>query len=403
MCDYYSPSQREGDLSASVVHDPAFEPHSTFTFDEPSNEEEIRNMKRNITSINMMGDVSSHSPFDPMSVQTSGAPGQVHQQFQPDFVSPFLFDQADVSSESPSWQNVQTLPGNLRIMSMQEDILRGRNGSATHRFGQITPPNDTPKASASANQTPASTAPPDVSGSIAKSERARNAANQRHAKAKKARKDSVRKAETPEGDEEEVDDKREKYREKNRLAAAKCRAKKKVNTEDLEQSAREATARNNQLRAEERHLRDMFSSLRDQALAHDPTQGCNCSAIHSYNMHQAQKAVRGAALGFHGGTMPSPSQRSVDSGSPSTIASSRTHSFTGMRPQFSKHPVRTQSIGNQMAFQQTTAGDMSQSDYAMASSTAEPLGQHIIASAGENDSFPEYLRQSSNSHQMNFR
>ncbi|EME85599.1 uncharacterized protein MYCFIDRAFT_19704, partial [Pseudocercospora fijiensis CIRAD86] len=70
---------------------------------------------------------------------------------------------------------------------------------------------------------------------------------------------------------DEADDKKERYREKNRLAAAKCRSKKKTHTEGLEESARFITAQNNKLRAEERELRDMFSSLRHQALAHDPT------------------------------------------------------------------------------------------------------------------------------------
>ncbi|EMC98379.1 hypothetical protein BAUCODRAFT_43157, partial [Baudoinia panamericana UAMH 10762] len=64
--------------------------------------------------------------------------------------------------------------------------------------------------------------------------------------------------------------KREQYREKNRLAAAKCRAKKKENVDVLEKQHRELNAQNTALRFQERQLRDELSHLRTMALHHTP-------------------------------------------------------------------------------------------------------------------------------------
>lgn len=302
-------------------------------------------------------------------------------QFSSNFVNPFLFGQADVNPDSPSWQNTQPHL-HMPSQSLQSDIVNSRGGSVAHQYGQITPPDDsTPDFSK-----PQVVQSTDSSQSIpsAKSERARNAANQRHAKARKARKDSERSVESLEDDEGGTEDKRERYREKNRLAAAKCRAKKKVNTEDLEQSAREATSRNTRLKAEERELRDLFSSLRDQALAHDPTQGCNCQAIHQYNRHKAQETARGVMTGFG---IQSPSQRSMDSASPTVMASSRTQSFSGGKPQSFGHPARSHSLVGSMGFLPSTSGDM--------------MG-HNFVTAGDGDGFPEYMQRPSDGQQGSY-
>lgn len=305
-------------------------------------------------------------------------------QFPSGFVSPFMFGQTEVAPDSPSWQNPQPhlqMPSH----SLQGDIVGSRGGSVAQHYGQITPPDDTtPDFSKPqiAQSTESAQSIPN-----AKSERARNAANQRHAKARKARKDSGRSAETPDDDDDDdgVEDKRERYREKNRLAAAKCRAKKKVNTDDLEQSAREATARNTRLRAEERELRDLFSSLRDQALAHDPTQGCNCQAIHQYNRHKAQETARGVMTGFG---IQSPSQRSLDSASPTVVTSSRTQSFSGAKPQSFNHPARSHSMVGSVGFMPSaTSGDMMAPNF---------------STAGDGDGFPDYMQQPSDGQQGSY-
>lgn len=104
----------------------------------------------------------------------------------------------------------------------QIDILNNRS-SVSHQFGQITPPDDDYKTFSN----PSSFAHPSVQSSAApmeqilsaRSERARVAANSRHSKAKKARRDSVRKIEEADDEVGGSEDKRERYREKNRYVS----------------------------------------------------------------------------------------------------------------------------------------------------------------------------------------
>lgn len=100
-----------------------------------------------------------------------------------------------------------------------------------------------------------------------------------------------------EGSVEEGDEKKEKYREKNRVAAAKCRAKKKENTDHLEETHRAQSMLNTALRATEQSLRDELSYCRTQALQHS---FCACSPLQDYNMRKAQNMASGSAFGSRG-------------------------------------------------------------------------------------------------------
>ncbi|KXT14758.1 hypothetical protein AC579_7804 [Pseudocercospora musae] len=80
------------------------------------------------------------------------------------------------------------------------------------------------------------------------------------------------------------------YRERNRIAAAKTRRKKKSSAQELERRARDVFLVNERLKQEERCLRDVLSTLRFTALAHDPgTAGCGCVDIHGYNRRRAEE------------------------------------------------------------------------------------------------------------------
>ncbi|UJO14280.1 Transcription factor atf21 [Fulvia fulva] len=377
--------------------DSAFDPQSGFMFDD-SNDDELRNMQQNIASLNVLAEQNGqhfpgmHGVNGPNMHAQGTAMGD---QYGANFVDPFVFDQ-DVSPDSSSWPASM----NMHPQSKQGDIASRRSTSVAHQHGQITPPDDnTPKGFALPSK-PLRVVPPSSAAAVAKSERARNAANQRHAKAKKARKDSGRAVESPKDEEEDgFEDKRERYREKNRLAAAKCRQKKKINTEDLEESARMATAENNKLRAEERELRDLFSNLRNQALAHDPSKGCNCKAIHNYNMLKAAETARGAMSGVHMRAIASPSMRSLDSASPVSMGgtSSRTHSFSG--PQHPKHS-RAQSLAG-MGGSRHSVGDHNQSAFRQ-----PPIAQSTQSGPGASqvgDQFSQFMRRSSDSHQLGFQ
>ena len=81
------------------------------------------------------------------------------------------------------------------------------------------------------------------------------------------------------------EDKREKYREKNRVAAAKCRAKKKGHVDVLEDNHRTQGVLNNALKQTEQSLRDELSYWRTQALQHT---FCDCHSIQEYNIRKAR-------------------------------------------------------------------------------------------------------------------
>ncbi|KAK3046381.1 hypothetical protein LTR09_012125 [Extremus antarcticus] len=99
-------------------------------------------------------------------------------------------------------------------------------------------------------------------------------------------------------------------RVKNRLAAAKCRAKKKATSKKMQDVHREGARTNYYLQREVRELRDQKAFLRNALLCHEPGM-CQCNAIHRFNMAQAQRL---AMVGS--GTIPlaiSPSQESISS------------------------------------------------------------------------------------------
>ncbi|KAF4551109.1 Basic leucine zipper (bZIP) transcription factor atfB-like protein [Elsinoe fawcettii] len=80
-------------------------------------------------------------------------------------------------------------------------------------------------------------------------------------------------------------DKKDKYREKNRVAAAKCRAKKKEHVDGLEENHRTQSMLNALLKQTEQNLRDELSFWRTQALQH---AFCDCSAVQEYNLKKAR-------------------------------------------------------------------------------------------------------------------
>jgi hypothetical protein len=200
--------------------------------------------------------------------------------------------------------------------SYQSRIVNARSDSAVEKFGQVTPPDQTPPDLGGGKS--GAEVPGTKAKKLDKSERARNAAIQRHAKAKTAKQREAQKdaaSSNMSASEDEAEDKREKYREKNRLAAAKCRAKKKDNVEGLETKHRELSASHNYLKRAERELRDELSMLRTAALQHTPASaGCMCDGLHNYNRQKANEVAYGFGV-------PSPSLNSPSDGGVSQMAS----------------------------------------------------------------------------------
>ncbi|KAI8917782.1 hypothetical protein DFJ77DRAFT_457805 [Powellomyces hirtus] len=79
--------------------------------------------------------------------------------------------------------------------------------------------------------------------------------------------------------EEEQDDKRKRFLERNRLAASKCRMKKKQWLQDLEVKSAEVGQTNRQLQAIISQLKEEVMVLKSQLLLH---QNCTCNVIQQY-------------------------------------------------------------------------------------------------------------------------
>ena len=186
------------------------------------------------------------------------------------------------------WENMAHYPANLGLgvhptpppSLVQSNIVSNCKAHVSQVFGHITPPEDMEPNSASApslklrsQQRTKEEGPVKLS----KEQRARVAANTRRYKAPKEKKDS--KNDNNSCGEEEGSKSQGKnatvQREKNRIAAAKCRARKKAGSEVRVAQHREEAARNNFLAREQRELRNEKIRLQNLILAHRPGV-CEC-------------------------------------------------------------------------------------------------------------------------------
>ena len=90
------------------------------------------------------------------------------------------------------------------------------------------------------------------------------------------------------------DEKRSKFLERNRVAASKCRQKKKEWTSNLENKARELQASKNQLAVIVTSLKDEVMWLKGEMLKHT---GCGCAQIREY-LSTAAENITSAALTY---------------------------------------------------------------------------------------------------------
>jgi bZIP transcription factor len=97
------------------------------------------------------------------------------------------------------------------------------------------------------------------------------------------------------------DSKRRRFLERNRLAASKCRQKKKEWASHLEDQARYQAQENKLLRASVAQLRDECLYLKNFLLS--THSGCQCVGVKNYLMKEAQLSQQVAA-GIAGGVMP---------------------------------------------------------------------------------------------------
>jgi len=141
-----------------------------------------------------------------------------------------------------------------------------------------------------------------------KTRRARYAANQRHSKAKQARKDSHQGESAGEAD-IKATERKQRHREKNKVAAAKCRSRQRKQVQTIQEKGSRLEAKNLQLKTMIQELRRELNTLRSMALDH---QQCDCS-VARYNHDQAERVVaedRSSCLGqMQGGFDQIPEQQ----------------------------------------------------------------------------------------------
>ena len=161
---------------------------------------------------------------------------------------------------------------------------------------QMTPPDDSPPESFA---TPLLESAADLQtsqGDVAKLsriQRARNAAMKRHSRTNKVRNDIVQIDGSDVSEADNISSKtRSLQREKNQIAAATCRAKKRVDSEELQYRHREGATQNSYLLYQLMKLMDQKTFLRNTLLQHEPGL-CQCHAIHFFNMAQAQQCASG--------------------------------------------------------------------------------------------------------------
>lgn len=182
-------------------------------------------------------------------------------------------------------------------------------GSSRGIHGEVTPPTDNASS-------------PDAKSTNGKSSQPRKGSNSRKRKATEAEipEIKVERVGTPSdynsnfstpqpdmGDDKgsfssgTQDSKRKKFLERNRLAASKCRQKKKEWASHLEEQARYQAQENKILRASVAQLRDECLYLKNFLLS--THSGCQCVGVKNYLMKEAQLSQQVAA-GIAGGVMP---------------------------------------------------------------------------------------------------
>ena len=175
--------------------------------------------------------------------------------------------------------------------------------AAMDQYGQVTPPDDADMH----GMTKAFGKRAD-SGASGFEVGASSSMSPRNSKRPSVRSSQKSRKESRASEDGSTGDKKDKYREKNRVAAAKCRAKKKEHTDSLEDTYRTQSAMNTALRQTEKSLRDELSYWRTQALHHS---FCDCVDLQEYNMRKAQSM----AFGTNNGAAPSPVLMNGPSGS----------------------------------------------------------------------------------------
>ena len=194
---------------------------------------------------------------------------------------------AVLPSKGWSYTPVQGMPGNVLTNIQPTDTFRSQ-------FGQVTPPDDD-------NRDMLSNELEDLDENVQEdgdhdSLRSKNCKRQQESSPKstskaqpppkRTRKNNTRTSKnTLQDPNNPADVRRSKFLERNRVAASKCRQKKKEWTQNLETRGRDLQKHNNSLRIMIETLHEEVCSLKDQCRAH---VGCKCDAIQRFTAENLQ-------------------------------------------------------------------------------------------------------------------
>lgn len=148
----------------------------------------------------------------------------------------------------------------------------------THMTGKIS-------RTSSKSSVPSLSSGPTSPGKRTRSKTAAMRADANGPRAKKAKKERV----VEEEEEEEDDSKRNKYLERNRIAASKCRQKKKAWVSDLETQKSDLEAIHGNLQREYGSLVDQVTQLKNDLMIH---AGCGDRNIDSWIETEAKRFVQ---------------------------------------------------------------------------------------------------------------
>ena len=204
-------------------------------------------------------------------------------------------------------------------------ITQGHPGESYLQYGQVTPPNHNSPDALQSYETDLPQGQPEhipmvetshggkrkrgsqnVNDSTKPSKRSRKS----NARSKSLAQKSIDASQNPE------DDKRNKFLERNRVAASKCRQKKKEWTSNLETRARELQASKNKLAMMVNSYKEEIMFLKGEMLKHTT---CGCDRIRNY-LNQEADNIAFSTHSFQSaaspvGSEPSSRLHSVSSGS----------------------------------------------------------------------------------------
>jgi len=275
----------------------AFGNGSTNRSVKPQQIEKTTSRTSNLESLNTNMDgffdfeppTNSGSPYqDQFSTPgTSGMPWSSGMNFHP--LSPP--DSASFSPKDP-WAYEFRNPSNLMT-----NIDRANTRA---HYGQITPPNDEDDIESlldyQLSEQQRQLQPLESDSPTKKRKRNGSNTNEQSSQpAKRTRKYASRYANAADAVGKPEDVKRSKFLERNRVAASKCRQKKKEWTRNLETRARELQKNNNMLRMDVESLRQEVLFLKGEMLKHN---SCDCSQIQDF---MKSGAGSGSFLDAHDG------------------------------------------------------------------------------------------------------